>query len=98
MHRERTSFVVIEKRLDRVLVDGAMGGPQASRDRLRSCMDTRGNFRIDRRAVSSRGQSADAREGIEAFFAKRAAQFPDTVSGQMPAFFPWWTEPHFEQA
>lgn len=52
--------------------------------------------RIDSRAIQSRGQSADAREGVSAFLEKRTAVFPDKVSTDMPGFFPWWDEPEFE--
>jgi enoyl-CoA hydratase/carnithine racemase len=51
--------------------------------------------RIDSRAIASRGQSADAVEGVMAFLEKREAQFPLTVSADMPAFFPWWDEREF---
>ena len=52
--------------------------------------------RVDSRAIQSRGQSADAREGIAAFLDKRAARWPDVVSANMPAFYPWGDEPGFE--
>ena len=48
--------------------------------------------RIDSRSIQSRGQSADVREGVGAFLAKRPAVFPDRVSTDMPAFFPWWQD------
>ena len=52
--------------------------------------------RVDSRSIQARGQSADAREGVEAFLEKRPAVFADRVSSDMPAFFPWWEEPAFE--
>ena len=52
--------------------------------------------RVDSRAIQSRGQSADAREGVSAFLEKRPAVYADKVSTDMPAFFPWWDEPEFE--
>lgn len=52
--------------------------------------------RIDSRSIQSRGQSADAREGVTAFLEKRPAVFADKVSGDMPPFFPWWEEPEFK--
>jgi len=52
--------------------------------------------RIDSRAIQARGQAADAREGVSAFLDKRAAVWPDRVSADMPAFFPWGEEPPFE--
>jgi enoyl-CoA hydratase/carnithine racemase len=52
--------------------------------------------RVDSRAIQARGQSADAREGVGAFLEKRAPVYPNKVSSDMPAFFPWWDEPAFE--
>jgi enoyl-CoA hydratase/carnithine racemase len=52
--------------------------------------------RADSRAMSARGQSADAREGITAFLEKRPAQFPDRVSDGLPDVFPGWTAPEFQ--
>lgn len=52
--------------------------------------------RIDSRAIQARGRSADTREGVSSFFDKRAPQFTDRVSQDMPEFFPWWQEPPFE--
>ncbi len=52
--------------------------------------------RIDSRAIQARGQSADAREGVSAFLEKRVPVYPNQVSGDMPAFFPWWDEPEFK--
>ncbi len=52
--------------------------------------------RVDSRAIQSRGQSADVREGVGAFLEKRPARFPDRVSTDMPGFVPWWDEPPFE--
>lgn len=49
--------------------------------------------RIDSRGILSRGRSADVAEGISSFLDKRAPAFPDTVSRDMPDFFPWWEEP-----
>jgi enoyl-CoA hydratase/carnithine racemase len=43
--------------------------------------------RADSRAMFARGQSADAREGVEAFLEKRAARFPDRVSDGLPELF-----------
>lgn len=40
--------------------------------------------RLDSRAVWVRGGSADAREGVESFLAKRPARFPDRVSDALP--------------
>jgi enoyl-CoA hydratase/carnithine racemase len=52
--------------------------------------------RVDSRAIQSRGQSADVREGVSAFLEKRPAVYTDKVSTGMPAFYPWWDEPGFE--
>ena len=52
--------------------------------------------RIDSRAIQSRGQSADAREGVSSFLEKRPAFYANKVSTDMPGFFPWWEEPEFE--
>lgn len=51
--------------------------------------------RVDSRAIQSRGQSADAREGVSAFLEKRTPVYPNRVSQDMPDFYPWWTEPGF---
>ena len=52
--------------------------------------------RVDSRAIQSRGQSADAREGVSAFLEKRRAVYPNKVSSDMPDFYPWWSEPEFK--
>jgi hypothetical protein len=51
--------------------------------------------RVDSRAIIERGRSADTREGVTAFLEKRAADFPDRVSTDLPALFPWWTDRPF---
>jgi enoyl-CoA hydratase/carnithine racemase len=51
--------------------------------------------RIDSRGIYARSASADAKEGVESFLEKRPAKFPQTVSGDMPAYFPWWQEPRY---
>ncbi|HWE07128.1 MAG TPA: crotonase/enoyl-CoA hydratase family protein [Rhizomicrobium sp.] len=48
--------------------------------------------KIDSRGIYARGKSADVREGVAAFLEKRPAKFPDKVSTDMPAYFPWWSE------
>lgn len=52
--------------------------------------------RIDSRAVNFAGRSADAREGITAFFEKREPQWTMRPSTDLPSFVPWWDEPEFE--
>ena len=49
----------------------------------------------DSRAIMLRGRSADAKEGVSSFLEKRPAQFPNTVSSDLPNVFPYWTEPTF---
>jgi enoyl-CoA hydratase/carnithine racemase len=51
--------------------------------------------RADSRAMFSRGQSGDAREGVTSFLEKRPAQFPDRVSEGLPELFPDREEPAF---
>jgi enoyl-CoA hydratase/carnithine racemase len=51
--------------------------------------------KIDSRAIWSRGAGGDAKEGVSAFLEKRPAQYPDTVSGDMPHFSPWMDEPGY---
>lgn len=51
--------------------------------------------RADSRAMGDRGRSADAREGVESFLAKRPAVFADRVSADLPDVFPDWRDPEF---
>jgi enoyl-CoA hydratase/carnithine racemase len=51
--------------------------------------------RVDSRGIAERGRSADAREGVESFLAKRAANFPVRVSDGLPDIFPGWDPPVF---
>jgi enoyl-CoA hydratase/carnithine racemase len=52
--------------------------------------------RADSRAMFSRGQSADAREGVESFLEKRPAKFSDRVSDGLPEISPWREPRTFE--
>jgi enoyl-CoA hydratase/carnithine racemase len=51
--------------------------------------------RADSRAMLSRGQSEDVREGVTSFLEKRAPTFPDRVSDGLPDIFPGREEPAF---
>lgn len=50
---------------------------------------------VDSPAIAYLGKSADAREGVVSFLEKRAAEFSDTVTEDMPPFYPWWEERGF---
>jgi enoyl-CoA hydratase/carnithine racemase len=52
--------------------------------------------RVDSRGILSRGASADVREGVTSFLEKRPPVFPNSVSGDMPDYFPWWEEQGYE--
>src|SRR5438552_1676279 len=51
--------------------------------------------RADSRAMFSRGESADAVEGVTSFLEKRPARFGDRVSDGLPDVQPDWVEPEF---
>jgi enoyl-CoA hydratase/carnithine racemase len=51
--------------------------------------------RADSRAMFSRGQSDDAREGVTSFLEKRPAEFTDRVTDGLPDVFPGREEPAF---
>ena len=48
-----------------------------------SCSASRAH-QADSRAMSARGQSADAVEGVTSFLEKRAASYPDKISDGLP--------------
>jgi len=51
--------------------------------------------RVDSAGIYERGRSADAAEGVTSFLEKRPAEFPLTVSGDLPPFYPWWDDPEY---
>ena len=52
--------------------------------------------KVDSRGIFHLGQGADAHEGVVSFLEKRAPDFTLKTSEDMPEFFPWWEERHFE--
>ncbi len=64
--------------------------------RMAAADDPMRAHRVDSRAIQSRGQSADAKEGVSSFLEKRKPVYPCRVSSDMPEFFPWWDELPFE--
>jgi len=47
------------------------------------------------RLLFDRGVSGDVKEGVTSFLEKRLPRFSDRVSADMPATFPWWSEPTY---
>jgi enoyl-CoA hydratase/carnithine racemase len=54
--------------------------------------------RIDSNAIAHLGKSADFAEGVLSFLQKRPANFTDQVPADVPAPWPFWTEPGFEES
>jgi len=52
--------------------------------------------KIDSRGIYARGASADVKEGVVSFLEKRPPKFNNTVSKDMPSYFPWWKERKYE--
>lgn len=52
--------------------------------------------RVDSRAIYTLSRGGDAAEGIASFLEKRSPRYPGRVSSDMPAFYPWWSEPGWE--
>ena len=51
--------------------------------------------RVDSRGILERGRSADSREGVMSFLEKRPAEFPLSVSVDLPDIFPDWVDKQF---
>src|SRR5215468_9709255 len=45
--------------------------------------------KVESRGIFMRGKSADVREGVTAFLEKRRPHFVDTISKDMPGYYPW---------
>jgi len=52
--------------------------------------------RVESWGTFTRARAADVREGIRAYIDKRPPFFAETVSRNMPEFFPWWDEPDWQ--
>ena len=51
--------------------------------------------RMDSRAIWYRGRQEDAKEGVVSFLEKRPAEYPNTVSADMPDLDRWFDDPEF---
>jgi enoyl-CoA hydratase/carnithine racemase len=51
--------------------------------------------RTDSVLMDQIGRGNDVREGVVSFLEKRPPEFPDRVPADLPAGYPWWTEPEF---
>ncbi len=52
--------------------------------------------KIDSRGIFNLGREADAREGVLSFLEKRPPEFTQKPSQDLPDYFPWWEQRHFE--
>ncbi|MEM1053701.1 MAG: enoyl-CoA hydratase-related protein, partial [Pseudomonadota bacterium] len=52
--------------------------------------------KVDSRAIYRLSRGKDAKEGIASFLEKRTPAYPGKVSADMPDFYPWWEERHYE--
>jgi enoyl-CoA hydratase/carnithine racemase len=51
--------------------------------------------RIDSALIDALGAGSDVKEGVLSFLEKRPPDFPDRVPADLPATYPWWTDPEF---
>lgn len=54
--------------------------------------------RLESRLMVARGRAGDAKEGVTSFLEKRAPAYPDKVSRDLPAPFPWRPTPKFRES
>ncbi|KAL1753068.1 ClpP/crotonase-like domain-containing protein [Schizophyllum commune] len=52
--------------------------------------DQEENHLHDSYAMAAFSKARDAREGTKAFFERRAPKFEDTLSDNLPSYYPWW--------
>ena len=48
--------------------------------------------KVDSRGIVARGRSGDVAEGVTSFLEKRQPNFPNTITADMPDYFPWWKD------